>query len=368
MARPKRNEVGAKLPPAPPRLTPEPTWDVAEKLRFWCPLCGMVADIDRLNESPYPVQVKLQRYGGKLPDGRGFIRYYPVNEETGKRVLERLEKIVAVLPSHLAGEAAAAAEIPDTFPGWVQKVKEENPELSNREAVANALSAALMVVSGFEAPAQELTERFGDALAGMSLKASFADVASAIGTALRARAEALPYLKALDREVVRVEVFDLSHFQVKSATEEEVAAEFATAGISPGTRRYDDYISQNAVRIVGMERDAFEAAKRRQFAEWDRRWKEWQEDIAKAVSLRASLDRDLDIATEVYTLADMRVPRELLEAVAEATDVLATGVEETAAALREARRRIEEAGFDEYMETYQGAIVKRAWEEVKRRR
>jgi len=45
-----------------------------EKIRFRCPCCGMMADIDRIDRSPYKIQVFSQKFGGKVAGsnkGRG---------------------------------------------------------------------------------------------------------------------------------------------------------------------------------------------------------------------------------------------------------------------------------------------------------
>ena len=67
MPKPRRSDARvarAVREPAPVPIT-EPAgiqWNVAEKLRFWCPMCGMVADLSMLDNSPYEVRLKLQRF------------------------------------------------------------------------------------------------------------------------------------------------------------------------------------------------------------------------------------------------------------------------------------------------------------------
>ncbi len=50
-----------------------------EKLRFRCPCCGMIADLDRLDTGPYKIQVFSQKFGGKVAGdhkGRGKAKGY----------------------------------------------------------------------------------------------------------------------------------------------------------------------------------------------------------------------------------------------------------------------------------------------------
>ncbi len=51
-----------------------------EKIRFKCPCCGMVSDLDRINRAhPYKIQVFRQEFGGKVAGdhkGRGKAQGY----------------------------------------------------------------------------------------------------------------------------------------------------------------------------------------------------------------------------------------------------------------------------------------------------
>lgn len=84
-----------------------------EKLRFRCPLCGMIADLDRLeSDGPYLLEMFIQRWGGKrkltdeerlarhgLPFRRGsapgVIEYEPIEVSKKLRVLlnKRLKQL-----------------------------------------------------------------------------------------------------------------------------------------------------------------------------------------------------------------------------------------------------------------------------------
>jgi len=73
-----------------------PAISVEEKLRFWCPVCGMCADLERLDNSPYEVDLKLQRFGGY-----SHIEYVDVDEEQKLLLLDRLMKLTKDLPQIL---------------------------------------------------------------------------------------------------------------------------------------------------------------------------------------------------------------------------------------------------------------------------
>ncbi len=69
---------------------------MVEKLRFRCPCCGLVADVDRLSEGPYKVQAFLQSFGGKVSGMKhpgkgkapGFMRYEDITKtEQGKQIM-----------------------------------------------------------------------------------------------------------------------------------------------------------------------------------------------------------------------------------------------------------------------------------------
>ncbi len=52
----------------------------AVRVRVTCPVCGMMPEVERLQSSPYPAEVRIQRFGGSFPasDDRpmvGFMRY-----------------------------------------------------------------------------------------------------------------------------------------------------------------------------------------------------------------------------------------------------------------------------------------------------
>lgn len=70
-----------------------------EKLRFRCPCCGMVADVDRLDQN-YRIKVFLQRMGGKIAGDRkgrgkaeGFMEYEDVTKSHSEIVEEIRDRI-----------------------------------------------------------------------------------------------------------------------------------------------------------------------------------------------------------------------------------------------------------------------------------
>lgn len=90
-----------------------PPHQVQERERFWCPVCGQMADDVFLEESPYPVETVVQRYGGRVKlteeeramgvRPRGYMEYVA---DPGRReaVLQRLLAITDHLHDWLTRE------------------------------------------------------------------------------------------------------------------------------------------------------------------------------------------------------------------------------------------------------------------------
>lgn len=111
----------AKRPKPKP---PTPGWPVAESLRFRCPLCGMLPEAERLDDSPFPAEVKLQRFGGRLPGGKGFMEYGPASAREAEFVIKALKRKIEELAAQWGltkreqeppdeGEPPPAGEHPD---------------------------------------------------------------------------------------------------------------------------------------------------------------------------------------------------------------------------------------------------------------
>lgn len=88
---------------APPEAT-EPWWHVTEVLRFKCPLCGMLPEVHRLKNGPYEIGVKLQRFGGRLRGGKGYMVYQEVASEDAGPVKEEVREKLAELCRRLKEE------------------------------------------------------------------------------------------------------------------------------------------------------------------------------------------------------------------------------------------------------------------------
>ena len=79
-----------------------------EKLRFRCPCCGMMADVDRLNtDRPYKIQVFSQRFGGKVAGDRkgrgkakGLMKYTNITRMSVDVVREIEERVKRCIPNH----------------------------------------------------------------------------------------------------------------------------------------------------------------------------------------------------------------------------------------------------------------------------
>lgn len=74
-----------------------------EKIRFRCPCCGMIADLERIDRSPYKIQVFSQKFGGKVAGDRkgrgkakGFMKYTNITRSSVEIVDEIREKIASL--------------------------------------------------------------------------------------------------------------------------------------------------------------------------------------------------------------------------------------------------------------------------------
>jgi len=75
---------------------------MTEKLRFRCPCCGMMADLDRIDHPPYKIQVFSQKFGGKVAGDRkgrgkakGLMKYTNItrsNIEIVREIEEMIER------------------------------------------------------------------------------------------------------------------------------------------------------------------------------------------------------------------------------------------------------------------------------------
>lgn len=362
MARPKRKELKAEvsLPPSP-LPTGGPTWEVQEKLRFWCPLCGMVADVDRLAESPYPVRLKLQRYGGRLPGGIGYMEYVDVDEIHRLNLIKELARKVEVLPEHLATELEAAPTAPETFAEWVEEARKRWPHLEREyDLILHALSLALRDV-GVSATPDELHSRFTSALPFIRPSTSFTRIAALLDENLRKRIDYPTYLPIADFNVVTATLSNLSTLIVPNVVEQGAKKEIQERKLRKGTAKYRTFIQKHAAAWIAAERENFEAAKARALAEIERVQREWEEQAQAAATMAEVFDKDLDIVTGAYTLAGQRVPEELLTKVAEAVEKLGRA-RSAVERLEGVKSRLEALTFEEYMEKYQQPILKEAWE------
>lgn len=92
MTRRRRKEVQKALREVSPDW--RPTWPVNQDIWFECPLCGMKALAERLDDSPYVAQVFVQYYGGKRPDGRGYNEWLPAPEKIAATIMKHLNNAI----------------------------------------------------------------------------------------------------------------------------------------------------------------------------------------------------------------------------------------------------------------------------------
>lgn len=103
--------------PVAPSSVPAPKGKrgLPTKTRFWCPLCGQMADDEVLEGSPYPVETVIEEYGGRAARSewetqigarvRGYIAYYP-DPERREEVLARMLEIAKGLVDFIEQEMA----------------------------------------------------------------------------------------------------------------------------------------------------------------------------------------------------------------------------------------------------------------------
>lgn len=118
MPRQKRSQMRNKsvtVLDEPAQLSPEQeaaavTWTTYEAPRFWCPLCGMVANVSNLLEAPHAVHTAMQRYGGSFPGymqkgdrevRRGYIQYFDEPDETTRMLAAQMVPIAQEVLAHL---------------------------------------------------------------------------------------------------------------------------------------------------------------------------------------------------------------------------------------------------------------------------
>ncbi len=78
-----------------------------EKIRFRCPCCGLMADLDRLDRNqPYKIQVFSQKFGGKVAGDRkgrgkakGLMKYTNITRMSVDVVREIEEMVERVYQS-----------------------------------------------------------------------------------------------------------------------------------------------------------------------------------------------------------------------------------------------------------------------------
>jgi len=71
-----------------------------EKIRFRCPCCGMIADLDRIDQSPHKIQVFSQKFGGKIAGNnkgrgkaKGLMKYTNITRSSVD-VVREIEEMV----------------------------------------------------------------------------------------------------------------------------------------------------------------------------------------------------------------------------------------------------------------------------------
>jgi len=71
-----------------------PTWEVQTDLRAFCPVCGWRAKVSLMKNGPYKPVLYLQKYGGKRPDGKGYMEFEELPEEEQREFRKTLKNIL----------------------------------------------------------------------------------------------------------------------------------------------------------------------------------------------------------------------------------------------------------------------------------
>jgi len=107
MSREKRKAKITAPAITPPGPTEPMPWNITEEIHVTCPLCSLLAKGEFFEHGPYPIEVKLKRYGGSTPSPtgkirarRGFMEYTDLPQLTGdwrRTLAKKLREALAVL-------------------------------------------------------------------------------------------------------------------------------------------------------------------------------------------------------------------------------------------------------------------------------
>jgi hypothetical protein len=285
------------------------------------------------------------------------MEYVPVDDDKKKQLIERLERIVRLLPGRIEAEKEKAT--PETFAEWCREAARRFPESTESEynLVLHALSLALAESAEVSASPAELSSRFHDPLVFIKPTDEFSKIAKGMGHALLRMAKGI---QPPDVRSAHMIAWDLAQVEVRSGLEEAIKNELSKRKIRRGTKKYREFLQQYAGKILEAEKESFESAKERQMAELERERRKWTQKVEKALEQKEQLERDLDVVTGVYTLADEKIPAEVIDAVREAISRLETAAD-AEEAFRNAEAKIKEQTFEQHIET-KGGYLKEAWE------
>ena len=107
MPREKRKANAITPVARPPGPTESIPWNIVEEIHVTCPVCSLLAKSDFFHHGPYPIEVKLKRYGGSSPSPtgkirarRGFMEYTDLPDQVDdwrRMLVEKLQEALAAL-------------------------------------------------------------------------------------------------------------------------------------------------------------------------------------------------------------------------------------------------------------------------------
>lgn len=139
MSKRKRSERNTEQRYTPPVDTNQITWQLTEKLRGRCPICSLLGDIEAIQAGPHDIGLKMQRFGGKTPDGHGIMEYTVVTDPEENNLyrdllITKLQEALAVLGGEPVQGVRFTRGEPDPLLGLVLKWRNRKKNVTQLES------------------------------------------------------------------------------------------------------------------------------------------------------------------------------------------------------------------------------------------